>query len=84
MRFLVSAALTLGLTASAFRFADNFGAPEIRLQSRRQTSNGPVKTLQGNVRIETRNVIVQADKATFNTNTLDIRATGSVHITLKK
>ncbi len=43
-----------------------------------------VQTLDGEVRIETANVTIRADKAVVDQKTLDIQASGNVHITLKK
>jgi lipopolysaccharide assembly outer membrane protein LptD (OstA) len=84
MKILLVATLTLGMSAAAFSFADTVGADKIRFEALNQTSNGPLRTLQDSVRIETSHIIIQADKATVNTDTLDIQPTGNVHIALKR
>jgi len=84
MKILFMSIFGFGLLASAFSAANPSGTDEILFQSRQQTSNGSVRTLKGDVRIETRNVIIQADKATFNAETLKIQPAGHVHITLKQ
>ena len=83
MKALLITVLAVGVSAAAFNSADKVGAHEIVFASLQQTSNGPVKTPEGAVRIETPNVIIRADKATFNAETLEIQPTGHVHITLK-
>ena len=56
----------------------------IVLSSLQQTINGPVRTLDGDVRIGTAIVIIRSDSATFRSDTLDIQPSGHVHILLKK
>lgn len=84
MKYVFIGVLAFGFSASAVSSADTVGADAIVFQSLQQTSDGSVRTLEGNVRIETRDVIIRADKATFDADTLDIQPAGHVHITLKR
>jgi lipopolysaccharide assembly outer membrane protein LptD (OstA) len=83
MKMWIMSVLGFGLIASAFSAANPSRTDSILFQSLQETSTGAVKTLKGEVRIETRDVIIHADKATFNADTLDIQPVGHVHITLK-
>lgn len=84
MKLLIAIALMLGLTASGVTRGDSLAADEISLTARSIDSEGNLKTLRGNVRVETSTVIVRADQATYNTSTRDLEAAGNVRITFKK
>lgn len=84
MRLIAGAVLVVISTAMAFSQADSLRPGEIRFSSQFQTPNGTSRILRGFVRIETPNVVIRADNAVYNAQTGDIRASGNVHINLKK
>lgn len=84
MRLPLISVLALGFSVSVSSSADIVGPSEVIFQSLQQTSDGSLRTLEGDVRIETRDVIIRADKATYNADTFDIQPSGHVHITLKR
>lgn len=84
MKLIFSAALFLSLAAPGFSVTDTVPVGEVWYSSVSQDSDGPLRRLEGQVRIETANVVIQADKAVYNVQTSDIQASGDVHITLKE
>jgi lipopolysaccharide assembly outer membrane protein LptD (OstA) len=46
--------------------------------------DGPVMHLDGNVTIETDQIVLRADSATFNSDSQEIQAQGNVSVKLKK
>jgi lipopolysaccharide assembly outer membrane protein LptD (OstA) len=74
----------LCFAGAAFSQADKISADEIRYSAISMHADNHVQTLDGEVRIETANVTIRADKAVVDQKTLDIQASGNVHITLKK
>ena len=77
-------ALIFVLTTPIMSSSEAFGVGEIRFFYKPQRGNGPIRTLEGEVRIETASVVIRADKAVFNAATLDIAAAGHVHVQPKK
>jgi lipopolysaccharide assembly outer membrane protein LptD (OstA) len=84
MKLAVSSLILLGFAGAGFSRADKVPADEIQMSAVSQTSDGHLRTLQGQVRIETSSVTIRADKAVVDTDSMDVEATGNVHITLKK
>lgn len=84
MKILLTSAVMFVLTASVMSSSETFAAGQIRVFARTQSSVGPMRKLEGNVRIETESVLIRADHAVFNADTFDIAASGNVHIKLKE
>lgn len=86
MKFALSAVLLLVCAGAGLSQAskDKVPSDEIWYSALMQTSDGNLKTLRGEARIETSSVIIQADQAILNVDKMDVQATGNVHITLKK
>ena len=83
MKFFAAAALLFSLALSSGSQTDTPRPDEISFRALNINSNNGVTTLEGDVRIETSTVVIQADKAVYRVSSRDIQAEGNVHINLK-
>ncbi len=83
MKLAISALLPLSLACVSFGQSDKIPADEVRFSSISQTNDGHVLRLQGQVRIETANVIIQADEALYDTDAKDVKPAGHAHISFR-
>jgi len=83
MKLFFIAALLVSSTVVGMSQTDRLRSDEIRLQALHMNTEGDIQRLEGNVRIETAAVVLQADEASFNRKTNEIDAQGHVHVALK-
>lgn len=84
MRFVASAILFLFFAVVGFSQADELSVNDVLYSAISIHGDDRVQTLDGQVQIETANVIIRADKAIIDEKTMDIQPLGNVHIILKK